>query len=127
MGKNTRKTDENGETIYEPEFFEKGNGKYTTKTRFYVDLIKCDENKNITDLIIKDHKKNTRFASITKETEKELLTKMQEVKKLIEAKEKSDSKFKRENLYKYFEVEDDSQLGYEEMNKIIEMLGKKEK
>ena len=126
MGKNTRKTDANGEIIYEPEFFDKGNGKYTTKTRFHVDLIKCDENKNITDLIIRDHKKNTRFASVTKETEKELLTKMQTVKKLIEEKENNDKKFKRENLYKYFEVEDDSQFESKDLDKIIEMLGKKE-
>ena len=127
MGKKTKKVDENGEEIYEPEFFDKGNGKYTTKTRFHVDFIKCDDNKNITDLIIKDHKGNTRFSSLTKETEKEMLKKQQEVKKLIEEKEKNDSKFKRENLYKYFEVEDDSQLGYEDLDKIIELLGKKEK
>lgn len=127
MGKNTRKTDENGETIYEPEFFDKGNGKYTTKTRFHVDLIRYDEDKNITDLIIKDHKGNTRFAQVTKETEKELLDKMQKAKKLIEEKENTDKKFKRENLYKYFEVEDDSQLGMKELDKIIELLSKKEK
>lgn len=127
MGRKTKQLDENGEPIYEPEFFKNDKGKYTTKTRFHVDFIKCDENKNITDLIIKDHKNNTRFASITKETEKEMLKKMQEVKKLIEAKEQSDKSFKRESLYKYFEVEDDSQLGYEDMNKIIELLRKKEK
>ena len=127
MGKNTRKTDENGETIYEPEFFDKGNGKYTTKTRFHVDLIRYDEDKNITDLVIKDHKGNTRFAQVTKGTEKELLDKMQKVKKLIEEKENTDKKFKRENLYKYFEVEDDSQLGMKELDKIIELLSKKEK
>ena len=125
MGKATRKTDENGEPIYEPEFFDKGNGKYTTKTRFHVDYIKCDEDKNITDLIIKDHKGNTRFAQVTKETEKELLKVMQEVKKLIEKREKEDKTFNRENLYKYFGVESDNQLGYEDMKKIIVMLGEK--
>ena len=125
MGKKTLKKDENGEPVYEPEFFDKGNGKYNTKTRFHVDLIKYDENKNITDLIIKDHKGNTRFAEVTKDTEKELLKKMQEVQKLIEEKEKKDTKFNRENLYKYFGVESDSQLGSEDLDKIIKMLGEK--
>ena len=123
MGKKTKKLDENGEDVYEPEFFKNNKDKYTTKTRFHVDFIKCDENKNITDLIIKDHKGNTRFAQLTKETEKEILKKQQEVKKLIEEKEKTDNKFKREQLYKYFGVEDDSQLGYEDLDKIIKMLG----
>lgn len=131
MGKKTKQLDENREPIYEPEFFVKGkdnNGKekYDTKTKFHVDFIKYDDNKNITDLIIKDHKGNTRFVQLTKETEKEILKKSQEAKKLIEEKEKNDSKFKRENLYKYFGVEDDSQLGYEDLDKIIKMLGKKD-
>ena len=127
MGKNTKKADENGEPIYEPEFFEKGNGKYDTKTRFHVDLIKYDENKNITDLIIKDHKKNTRFESITKETEKELIQKQMKVQELIKAKEQKDKTFKRENLYKYFEVESDMQLGSKDLDEIIKLLDKKEK
>lgn len=127
MGKNTRKVDENGEPIYEPEFFEKGNGKYDTKTRFHVDLIKYDENKNITDLIIKDHKKNTRFESITKETEKELLQKQMKVQELIKTKEQKDKTFKRENLYKYFEVESDMQLGSKDLDEIIKLLDKGEK
>ena len=131
MGKKTKQLDENGEPIYEPEFFVKGkdsNGKekYDTKTKFHVDFIQYDENKNIVDLIIKDHKGNTRFASLTKEAEKEILKKQQELKKLIEEKEKVDSKFTRKQLYTYFGVEDDSQLGYNNMIKAIEMLGKKE-
>ena len=83
MEKKTKKLDENGEPIYEPEFFQKDNGKYDTKTRFKVDLIKYDSKKNITDLVIKDNKGNTRFAQVTKETEKELLSNMKKLMDLM--------------------------------------------
>jgi len=127
MGKKTKKLDENGEAIFEPEFFDKGNGKYNTKTRFHVDFIKYDNNRNITDLIIKDHKNNTRFASVTKETEKEMLKKIQELRKLIDEKEKTDKTFNRKTIYNYYGAEDDSQLRYEDIDKIIEILRKKDK
>lgn len=127
MGKNTRKTDENGETIYEPEFFDKGNGKYTTKTRFHVDLIRYDENKNITDLVIKDHKGNTRFAQVTKETEKELLYNMHTLLDLIKDREETDKKFKKESLYQFYGVEDETQLSYKDTLNAIERLEGKDK
>jgi len=124
MGKKTKKLDENGEPTYEPEFFQKENGKYDTKTRFNVDLIRYDDRKNITDLIIKDNKGNTRFASLTKETEKELLNNMHTLLDLIKDKEESDKKFKKENLYQFFGVENETQLRYKDMLKAIEMLKK---
>lgn len=125
MGKKTKKFDENGELIYEPEFFQKDNGKYDTKTRFKVDLIKYDGKKNITDLVIKDNKGNTRFAQVTKETEKELLSNMKKLMDLIKDKEEKDKKFKKENLFKYFGVDNETQLGYKDTLKAIEMLNAK--
>ena len=129
MGKKTKQLDENGEAIYEPEFFVKGKDKegkerYDTKTRFHVDLIKYDDKKNITDLVIKDHKGNTRFAHVTKETEKELLNNTQTLMKLISAKEENDKKFKKENLYQYYGVENETQLGYKDTLSAIELLKK---
>ena len=38
------------------EFFDKGDGRYTTKTYFWVEIIDYDENDNIKDLIIRDNK-----------------------------------------------------------------------
>lgn len=125
MGKKTRQLDENGEPIYEPEFFQKDNGKYDTKTRFKVDLIKYDSKKNITDLVIKDNKGNTRFAQVTKETEKELLSNMKKLMDLIKDKEEKDKKFKKENLFKYFGVDNETQLGYKDTLKAIVMLNAK--
>jgi hypothetical protein len=125
MGKKTRQLDENGEPIYEPEFFQKDNGKYDTKTRFKVDLIKYDSKKNITDLVIKDNKGNTRFAQVTKETEKELLSNMKKLMDLIKDKEEKDKKFKKENLFKYFGVDNETQLGYKDTLKAIAMLNAK--
>ena len=127
MGKNTKKLDENSELIYEPEFFKNNKDKYTTKTRFHVDFIKYDDRRNITDLVIRDHKGNVRFSELTKEVEKEMMNKLMEVQKLITQKEESDKKWNRKSLYEYFGVESDSQLGYEDMTKIIELLGKKDK
>ena len=37
------------------------DGKYTTKTRFYVDYIDYDDNRKIKDLLIRDNKNNIRF------------------------------------------------------------------
>ena len=124
MGKKTKKLDENGEEIYEPEFYQKDNGKYDTKTRFHVDLIKYDDRKNITDLIIKDNKGNTRFASLTKSVEKELLENTQTLLKLIKEKESKDTKFKRINLFQFYGVENETQLGYKDTLNAIELLSK---
>lgn len=104
------------------EFFEK-NGKYTTKTRFYVDYIDYSENK-ISDLIIRDHKGNIRFEQLTKKTEKEFNAEFMKLKKLIE-KNEEDEKFGREELYKFFNVTSDSQLNFNQRKIAIELLEKR--
>lgn len=109
------------------EFYDKGNGKYETKTRFYVELIDYDENKCIKDLIIRDHKNNIRFTKLTKETEKKLSENLMKMKKLIELREEKDTDFNRANLYKYYDVESDSQLTNKQVEEVINLLEKKEK
>lgn len=110
----------------ETEFYDKGNGKFETKTNFYVEFIDYDENKNIKDLIIRDNKNNIRFSKLTKETEKSLGKNLMKMKQLIESKESKDDSFNRENLYKYYGVESDLQLTCKQVIEVINMLNKKE-
>ena len=88
------------------EFFEK-NGKYTTKTRFYVDYISY-EGRNIQGLIIRDHKGNIRFEQLTDKETKEKNEQFLKLRKLIESNEDKDDNFNRADFYKYFKVESDS-------------------
>lgn len=111
------------------EFFQKGtdnkgNPKYDTKTRFWVEYIDYDENRNIVDLIIRDNKNNIRFSELTKETEQELNKKMLEFKKLVEKKEETED-WDRTKLYEYYKVESDSQLTLKQIDEIIKLLKKK--
>ena len=91
------------------DFFEK-NGKYTTKTRFYVDFISYDKNRNIQGLIIRDHKGNIRFEQLTDEEAKKKNDTFMKLRKLLEENEEKDDSFDRAEFYKYFKVEADSQL-----------------
>lgn len=84
------------------EFYDKGNGKYETKTRFYVDYIDYDNDRNISDLIIVDNKRNLRFSQLTKEKEKYLLDLQKEVEDLVKKVEEKDSKFNREDILKVY-------------------------
>ena len=119
MGK-LRKPDE------EPnEFFLGTNGKYTTKTKFYVDYIDYDENRNISDLLIRDHKGNPRFEQLRAETEKEFNKSFDKLQKLIVANEDKDDKFNRIEFYKYFGVNADIQLNLKQRAKAIELLEKR--
>ena len=90
-----------------PEFFDKGDGKYTTKTYFWVEIIDYDENDNIKDLIIRDNKNNVRFMQLSKEKEKEF------------------DKFDREKFYKYFGVDSDDRLTYKQVEEAIDLLEKR--
>ena len=108
----------------ENEFFDKGNGKFDTKTRFYVEYIDYDDNRRIKDLIIRDNKNNVRFSELTKETEQELNKKMLEFKKLVEKKEETED-WDRTKLYEYYKVENDGQLTLKQIDEIIKLLKKK--
>lgn len=106
------------------EFFEK-NGKYTTKTKFYVDLIGYDDKKCINNLVIRDNKGNSRFELLTKDKEKEINKEFIELQSLIKQNEEKDDKFEREEFYKYFDVSADSQLNFKQRKEAIELLTKR--
>ncbi len=107
------------------EFFEHKEGKYTTKTRFYVDYIDYDEQRKIKDLVIRDQKNNIRFEELSQETEKERNKKIMRFKKLIEKNEDNDNKFDREEVYKYFNAESDAQIKWDDLDKAIKLLEKR--
>ena len=107
------------------EFFANVNGKYTTKTRFYVDYIDYDEDRNIRNLIIRDHKGNIRFEQLTPEAEKQKNDEFLKLKVLIEQNEDKDESFDRQDFYKYFNVSSDGQLNYKQIKQAIELLTKR--
>ena len=107
------------------EFFLNTNGKYTTKTRFYVDYIDYDKNKNIKDLIIRDHKGNIRFEELTEEYAKEKNKEFLKLQELIRKNEDKDNNFDREEFYKFFKVNADSQLNNKQIKVAIELLDKR--
>lgn len=114
----TKKTDEEAN-----EFFEK-NGKYTTKTRFYVDYISY-EGRNIQGLVIRDNKGNIRFEQLTDAEQKSMNEQFKKLQSLITANEDKDDNFDREELYKYFKVSSDAQLNLKQREKAIELLEKR--
>lgn len=118
MGAKTKEDEES------KEFFEK-NGKYTTKTKFYVDLIGYDDKRCINNLVIRDNKGNSRFELLTKEKEKEINKEFLELQKLIRKNEEQDDNFDRAEFYKYFNVEADSQLNFKQRKEAIELLIKR--
>lgn len=105
------------------EFFEK-NGKYTTKTKFYVDYIDYDGN-NISDLVIRDQKGNSRFEQLTPKTQIDFNKQFMELKKLIEQNEEKDENFDRKDFYTYFGVGSDNQLNFKQRQEAIELLKKR--
>lgn len=109
------------------EFYEYKEGKYTTKTRFIVEIITYDENNAIKDLIIRDNKGNERFTQVSKELNEELTKITLQFKKAVERAEELDKDFEREKLYEYFGKQVDSQLTYKEKQQAIELLKEKYK
>lgn len=109
------------------EFFEYKDGKYTTKTQFYVDYINYNENREIVSLQIRDNKGNLRFEKLTKEDEQKLNKEFMLLKKMIEKAEDIDENFDREKFYEYFKVESDNQLNYKQREEAIELLKEKYK
>lgn len=98
--------------------------RYDTKTRFYVDYIDYKDN-NISDLVIRDHKGNSRFEFLTKDTEKLINNEFFKLQKLIKDNENKDDNFNREDFYKYFNVVSDNQLNFKQRKEAIELLEKR--
>lgn len=107
------------------EFYENDKGKYETKTRFHVELIEYDENKNITSLIIRDDKNNIRFSQLDKNCSKRLLDNFNKMHELIEKVEEKDEKFERDKIWKIFDVDMDIKLTSVQVEEVISMLEKK--
>lgn len=107
------------------EFYQNDKGKYETKTRFWVEIIDYDDNRNIKDLVIRDDKNHIRFIQLTKEKEKELAKIDMELKKLIEERENEDDKFDREKFYEYYKVKSDNEIIYKQKVEIIKLLKEK--
>ena len=107
------------------EFFEGKNGKYQTKTRFYVDYIDYDNNRNIQNLIIRDHKGNSRFEQLTDEMQELINKQFIKLKQLIEANEDKDDNFDRAEFYKYFKVDSDNKLSIKQREIAIKLLEKR--
>lgn len=105
------------------EFYEYKEGKYTTKTRFNVEIITYDDLGNIKDLIIRDNKGNERFTQVSKELDQELNKTTLKLKKAIEKAEDIDKNFERSKLYEYFGKQVDSQLTYKEKEEAVKILG----
>ena len=112
----------NGQSV--PEFYEYKDGKYTTKTRFYVDFIDYEGN-TIKDLIIRDNKGNIRFEELSEETAKQKSKEFLKLQELIKTNEEQDDNFDREEFYKYFKVESDNQLNNKQTKVAMELLEKR--
>ena len=104
------------------EFYKNNKDKYETKTRFWVEYIDYDEDRNIKDLIIRDNKNNIRFSQLTQETEKTIANNLQKMKKLIEQREQKDDKFDREKFYQYYKATSDSTMLLKQVVDAIEKL-----
>ena len=104
------------------EFYQNDKGKYETKTRFWVEIIDYDNNKNIKDLIIRDNKNHIRFMQLTKEKEKELANIDINLKKIIEEKENKDDKFDRVKFYEYYKTKSDNEMTYKQKEEAIKLL-----
>ena len=109
----------------EAEFFKNDKGKYTTKTRFFVEYIDYDKNDVIQNLIIRDDKQHMRFTKLTKEKEQEFAKLQSQLKELIIKAEENIENFDREKLYKNYGVESDGEMLFSQMDKAIKILKKK--
>ena len=109
----------------ETEFYKNDKGKFETKTRFWVEYIDYNKDREIQNLIIRDNKNHVRFSQLTKEKEQELLKTSQELTKLITKIEETDEKFDREKFYDYFKVKNESELTIEQKDEAIKLLKKK--
>lgn len=104
------------------EFFENESGKYTTKTRFWVEIIDYDENDNIQDLVIRDNKNHIRFCQLKKEYENIVFALIKKFKELLEKTEEKDKKFDREDFYKQYNATSDETMTFKQIREASAVL-----
>ena len=95
----------------ETEFYLNDKKKYETKTRFWVEYIDYNNDNEIQNLIIRDHKNNIRFTKLTKEKEKEWLELTNKFNKLGDKL--------KEKVYEKYNVEDSSKLTIKQMEEVF--------
>ena len=99
------------------ELFEKKEGKYDTKTKFWVEYIDYNEDREIQNLIIRDQKNDIRFAKLTEEKEKELGKLDIVIQKAIN----SDDELKKK-IYAKYKINDYAELLIKQKQEIVKEL-----
>ena len=99
------------------EFYLNKKDKYETKTRFWVEYIDYNENREIQNLIIRDHKNNVRFSQLTEEKEKELGKLDIAIQNVINQDTNG-----KEKIYKKYKIKDYSELLIKQKQEIVEVL-----
>ena len=100
------------------EFFKKDNGKYDTKTRFWVEYIDYNDDHEIQNLIIRDRKNLVRFTMLTTDKEKELSKIDVELQKLINSGEEDT----RDKVLKFYKAKSYDELLIEQKKEAIKKL-----
>ena len=103
------------------EFFEKKEGKYDTKTKFWVEYIDYTKEREIRNLIIRDQKNNIRFSQLTEEKEKELGKLDIIIKKAFDVNEKLETKY-----YNKYKIKNYAELLIKQKLEIVEEIEKNE-
>ena len=99
------------------EFFEKGNGKYDTKTKFWVEYIDYTKDREIQNLIIRDQKNNIRFSQLTEDKEKELGKLDVAIKKAFNEDEELEQR-----IYNKYKIKDYAELLIKQKKEIVELI-----
>lgn len=103
------------------EIYKKENGKYETKTKFWVEYIDYNNEGEIYNLIIRDQKNIIRFCQLSPGKEIELSKLDIAVKKIIN---KSESM--KEKIYDTYKIKDYAELLIEQKKDIMRIMGTKE-
>lgn len=128
MGVKIKVTDEKtGEVTEETkEFYLNSKGKYETKTKFVVDEIGYNDNKEINMLVIKDHKGNVRFEMMPINEQVERLNNMPitmvKIDRILTLVEEKNADIKK--IHKKYGVEDISELTTSQGDEVIAILEK---
>lgn len=128
MGVKIKVTDEKtGEVTEETkEFYLNSKGKYETKTKFIVDEIGYNGNKEINMLVIKDHKGNVRFEMIPTDEQKERLKNMPitmvKIDRILSLVTEKNADIKK--IHSKYGVEDISELTITQADEVITILEK---